>query len=57
MKLKVLSALLFLMMVFTATAANARPYYGYNQGYGFGNGGGYGGPCYHRHHHRRWHRW
>jgi hypothetical protein len=60
MKLKIVSALLLLVTVFSATiaGADARPYYG--QGYGgssFSRGFGYGGggSCSY-HHHRRWHR-
>jgi hypothetical protein len=63
MKVKIISALLLLVTVFSATmaAADARPYFGRDFGYGgspfFSQGYGYGGggPCYY-HHHRRWHR-
>jgi len=69
MKVKIVSALLMLVTVFSATAANARPYFAVNPEVGVpvvaqscGSAqlvsyrGGYYPPPYYYHHHRRWHR-
>jgi len=66
MKVKVISALLFLVTLFGANAANANPYFGYNLGYPAPGMRPFAmqPPCisyypppyyrYHRHWHRHW---